>query len=112
MSGKENIPIIYVCDSHRPDDQEFTLFPPHCHRGKLGRESHQKSSPPQAGDYIIPKRRFSAFFGTSLDLLLREKKIEELEIVGVCTNICVLYTSAGARMLIYQVVVREKGYLF
>ncbi|HQE25839.1 MAG TPA: isochorismatase family cysteine hydrolase [Candidatus Atribacteria bacterium] len=105
---KENIPIIYVCDSHRPDDQEFTLFPPHSIEGSWGGKVTEALTP-QAGDYIIPKRRFSAFFGTSLDLLLREKKIEQLEIVGVCTNICVLYTSAGARMLNYQVVVREKG---
>ena len=105
---KENIPIIYVCDSHRPDDQEFTLFPPHAIEGSWGGKVTEELTP-QAGDYIIPKRRFSAFFGTSLDLLLREKKIEELEIVGVCTHICVLYTSAGALMLNYQVVVREKG---
>jgi len=105
---KEDMPIIYVCDSHRPDDQEFTLFPPHSIEDSWGGKVIEELIP-QASDYVILKRRFSAFFGTSLDLLLREKRIEELEIVGVCTNICILYSSAEARMLNYQVVVYEKG---
>lgn len=107
-SRKENVPVVYVCDSHRLDDQEFKLFPPHSIEGSWGGKVVEELTP-QDNDYIIPKRRFSAFFGTSLDLLLREKKIEELEIVGVCTNICVLYTSAEARMLNYRLVVHEKG---
>jgi len=108
QSRKENVPVIYVCDSHRLDDQEFKLFPPHSIEGNWGGKIVEELTS-QDNDYIIPKRRFSAFFGTSLDLLLREKKIEELEIVGVCTNICVLYTSAEARMLNYRVVVHKRG---
>jgi hypothetical protein len=64
---------------------------------------------PQEGEFIIPKRRFSAFFGTELDLLLREKKVEKVEIVGVLTNICVLYTAAWAQMLHYQVAAYRQG---
>jgi len=64
---------------------------------------------PQKGDFIIPKRRFSAFYGTELDLLLREKKVDEVDIVGVLTNICVLYTAAWAQMLNYDVGVYRDG---
>lgn len=98
----ENIPVFFVCDNHREDDAEFDMFPPHCIRSSKGaqiaRELGQKPE-----DYIIYKRRYSAFFGTDLDLTLRELGVKELILVGVCTNICVLYTAADARMLNYKI---------
>jgi nicotinamidase-related amidase len=60
---------------------------------------------PFKNDFIIYKRRFSGFFQTDLDISLREEEILELELVGVCSNICVLYTAASARMLNYKVTV-------
>lgn len=101
-------PVIYICDAHRPDDAEFKLFPPHCVEGTFGAEVVE-SLRPEKTDLVIPKRRFSAFFGTPLDLYLREKGIQELEMMGVCTNICVLYTCAEARMLNYAVRVYRQG---
>jgi nicotinamidase-related amidase len=28
--------VVYICDSHRPDDAEFVMFPPHCIQGTRG----------------------------------------------------------------------------
>jgi nicotinamidase-related amidase len=97
-------PVIYACDAHRPDDAEFALFPPHCLAGGWGAEVVPELRP-EPGERVLPKRRFSAFFGTDLDLALREGGVEALRIVGVCTNICVLYTTADARMRGYEVTV-------
>lgn len=97
-------PIIYICDRHREDDAEFQMFPAHCIENTLGAQILQDIAP-QPQDYIIPKRRYSAFFGTDLDATLRELGVTELILVGVCTNICVLYTAADARMINYQVTV-------
>jgi nicotinamidase/pyrazinamidase len=105
---KENYTIIYSCDTHWENDEEFLLFPPHAIRGSWGQKIIEEVKP-QEGEFIIPKRRFSAFFGTELDLLLREKKVEKVEIVGVLTNICVLYTAAWAQMLHYQVAAYRQG---
>lgn len=105
---KQGDPLFFICDTHRKDDAEFELFPPHCIEGEWGNKIFEELQP-EKDDYIIPKRRFSAFFGTPLDMFLREAKIEELEVVGVCTNICVLYTVASARMLGYQVKVYGQG---
>jgi len=58
---------------------------------------------PAPGDKIIPKRRYSGFFQTDLDLTLRELGVDEIVLVGVCTNICCLYTAADARNLNYKV---------
>jgi nicotinamidase-related amidase len=44
-----------------------------------------------------------------LDLYLREKRVNEIYLVGVCTNICVLYTAADARNLEYKVNIYEEG---
>ena len=105
---KENYTIIYSCDTHWENDEEFLLFPPHAIRGSWGQKIIEEVKP-QEGEFIIPKRRFSAFFGTELDLLLREKRAEKEEIVGVLTNICVLYTAAWAQMLHYQVAAYRQG---
>lgn len=101
---REGMPVIYICDNHRADDAEFNMFKPHCVKGTKGAEIVEELSPRPA-DYIILKRRYSAFFGTDLDATLREMGVSEVVLVGVCTNICVLYTAADARMLNYDVTV-------
>lgn len=101
---QEGMPVIYICDNHRADDAEFNMFKSHCVKGTKGAEIVEELSPRPA-DYIILKRRYSAFFGTDLDATLREMGVSEVVLVGVCTNICVLYTAADARMLNYDVTV-------
>jgi len=101
---KEKNLVFYICDYHRPNDNEFGLFPPHCLSGTEG-ANIIKELKPSRDDFIIHKRRYSGFFQTDLDITLREERIIELELVGVCTNICVLYTAVSARMLNYKVTV-------
>ncbi len=96
--------VLFACDRHRHDDAEFEMFPPHCIEGTPGADIIPELEPERA-EVIIPKRRYSAFFGTDLDLALRERSVTEIELAGVCTNICVLYTAADARNLNYRVVV-------
>ena len=102
------IPVIYLCDQHRPDDPEFRMFPPHCIAGTEGGEVISELRP-QPGDWVVPKRRYSGFYESQLDLVLRELEIEEIMLVGVCTNICVLYTASDARNRAYQVTVLKDG---
>ena len=95
--------IIFLCDTHDPDDLEFNMFPPHCIRG-----SEEPEVIPELQEFageVIPKRRFSAFFDTDLEQRLRELAPDKIIIVGVCTNICVLYTAADARDRDYAVAV-------
>ncbi len=99
--------VIYLCDSHRTDDAEFAMFPPHCLTGTKGAEIIPELAP-EAGDIRITKRRYSGFFGTDLDITLREKGITRIHLTGVCTNICLLYTAADARNLGYDVTVDRR----
>ena len=95
-------PIIYLTDNHLPDDAEFQMFPPHAIAGTKGAAIVPELAPSKE-DVIIPKRRYSGFFGTDLDITLRERGVDTLRLVGDCTNICVLYTAADARNLGYAV---------
>ncbi len=101
-------PIVYLTDSHTPDDAEFQKFPPHAIAGTKGAQIVPELAPSEA-DVVIPKRRYSGFFGTDLDITLREKGVDTLRLVGDCTNICVLYTAADARNLGYAVEVVADG---
>lgn len=48
---------------------------------------------PAKGDYVIrTKRRLSSFYGTDLEILLRNLGIDTLVIIGINTNTCVLNT--------------------
>src|SRR5882762_1405766 len=99
-------PVLYLTDNHVPDDAEFKMFPPHAIAATKGAEIIPELAP-EDNDDVIPKRRFSGFFGTDLDITLRERGVDTLRLVGDCTNICVLYTAADARNLGYAVEVVE-----
>jgi nicotinamidase-related amidase len=76
-------PLIFIQDQHRPDDKEFTDFSvgqPHAVRGSEGAELMPQLLPLGPHDYVVGKRRFSAFFGTDMDLYLREEGICRLAI--------------------------------
>ena len=93
--------IFFICDNHDPDDLEFEMFPPHCIAGTVEAEVI-----PELAKYpgeVIPKKRYSGFFGTLLDEKLRELKPEKLIVCGVLTDICVLHTTADARNRDYEV---------
>ena len=44
---------------------------------------------PQKGDILVPKTRYSGFFNTQIDSLLRARGIRNLVFVGIATNVCV-----------------------
>jgi nicotinamidase-related amidase len=101
-------PVVYLTDAHLPDDAEFAMFPPHAIRDTPGAAVVPEVAP-RPGDVVVRKRRYSGFHGTDLDVTLRELKVDTIRIVGVCTNICVLYTAADARNLGYDVEIVSDG---
>lgn len=44
---------------------------------------------PEPGDIVLPKPRYSGFFNTPLDSLLRSRGIRHLVFTGIATNVCV-----------------------
>lgn len=57
----------------------------------------------EQNDTILPKKRYSAFFETDLDRILRSKGIKDLVITGVMTNLCCETTARDAFMRDYRV---------
>lgn len=94
--------IIYLADNHAPNDREFQMFPPHCIVGTPEAEVIPELAP-QPGDILVPKTRYSGFFGTDLESRLQALKPEKLIVCGVATDICVLHTVADARNRDYNV---------
>ncbi len=95
--------IFFICDNHDPNDLEFQIFPEHCVVG-----TEETEVIPELNEFIlkgniIPKNRYSGFFGTGLEEELRAFVPERVIVVGVCTDICVLHTAADARNLDYPV---------
>jgi nicotinamidase-related amidase len=100
--------VIYLCDAHRPDDPEFQAWPPHAVAGTEGARVVDQLAPAE-DDILVPKRKFSGFFGTDLDLHLRERAIRRLVICGLLTDICVYHTAADATQRAYEVVVARNA---
>lgn len=105
------LPVVFTQEMHRADLSDFGIElvfePPHCLEGSGGEEIVDGLSP-QPGDLVVrSKRRYDAFLGTELDLLLRSRGIENLLFTGVCTDVCVLSSVQHARNLDYRCFVIE-----
>jgi len=100
--------VVYLQDYHDEDDKEFERFPKHSVIGSWGSEIIPQLEP-QPGEMVIPKKRFSGFFGTDLEKVIDDAKVDEVEVVGVCTSICVMDTVGGLANRDYKVTVPVKG---
>ncbi len=103
---ESGIPVVYLCDSHSPDDPEFKVWPRHAVKGTKGAQVIDELKP-HKDDIVIPKTTYSGFHNTDLDERLKALGVEGLIITGCVTNICVLYTSVDAYMRGYYVDVPE-----
>lgn len=84
--------VFFICDRHRSDDTEFKRFPPHAVGGTESAELIDELKDVTKNAIYIYKQRYSGFFRTVLEEHLEAMKPDIVEVVGVCTNICVLYT--------------------
>lgn len=100
-------------DGVDPYHPETKLFPPHNLKDTWGRElygeleSWYQSHKDEDHVYYFDKNRYSAFANTNLDNFLRSRRITNLHLTGVCTDICVLHTAVDAYNLDYQLTVHK-----
>lgn len=106
------VPVIFIKEAHRPDLIDFgreldgseTV---HCLEGDPRTELAVEAMGITETDYTIKKRRYSSFFGTDLEILLKGLKAETLILCGGLTDVCVHYTFADAHQMDYYVRVVE-----
>jgi nicotinamidase/pyrazinamidase len=86
--------IVFACDSYFKNDFLFSKGTMHAHalRGTEGAEIIPELEV-KPGDIVLPKRRFSAFFKTDLDITLRNYEIDTIAVTGLATEVCVLATA-------------------
>ena len=56
---------------------------------------------PRPGDIVLPKTRYSGFFNSQLDSVLRSRGIRNIVLVGIATNVCVESTLRDGFFLEY-----------
>ena len=102
---EEAMPVIYVNDYYNIRQADIEKLVSHC-RNALNQQIINHLYP-HPDDYFIFKPKHSAFYGTSIDVLLNQLHISNLIITGIAGNICVLFTANDAYMRNYQLIIPE-----
>lgn len=110
----QGIPVIYTKHINRADGVGLGNGEP---MGSDGRPQTYCSSTrnvdicdviaPEGQDIVIEKYRYSAFFQSSLDLILRGMGVKSLIVGGVLTDVCVMTTVFDAYFRDYEVTLIE-----
>ena len=105
------LPIVHFKEVHRQEMVDFGreldgAEPVHCLETWASTDYYRELAPVD-GEFTISKRRYSCFFGTDLEILLRGLKVDTLVLMGAMTNVCVHYTAVDAHQWDYHFHVLE-----
>lgn len=102
----DDVPVIWTVDFHRKGkpDWELERVRGHGMEGTVDVEFLEELQPKE-DEIVLKKRRYSAFYGTDLDLILRDFGINELILVGTKVNVCIRATAQDAFTRNYSVIV-------
>ncbi len=101
-----DIPVIFIQEVHHPSLVDFGRELDgdediHCLEDNPKTAIAVKEMDFRPDDFLIRKRRYSAFFGTDFEILLKGLKAETLILVGGLTDVCVHYTFVDAHQSDY-----------
>ena len=92
-------PVIFTKHVHHPDMLDAGImgwwWEGMCVEGSPASEIHSIIAP-TSREKVITKHRYSAFYNTDLETILRVQQIEDLVITGVTTNLCCESTARDA----------------
>ena len=106
------IRVVYTAHVHRQDGCDMGLFddlwPPIAGRAGLvdgtpGSDIYRDLAP-ASGEHVVKKHRYSGFFGTDLDIILREWGVDTVIVSGTTTENCCHATARDAMFRNYRVV--------
>jgi len=105
-------PVIYTQHVHSPDLSDAGImgwwWEGMCLAGSPESRIHAELAP-RASDKIVPKHRYSAFYNTDLETVLRCQQIEDVVIGGIMTNMCCESTARDAYYRDYRVFIPADG---
>ena len=95
---KAGVPVVYVNDNFGKWQEDFKTMSGHF--AKPAAKGHRvvQLLMPDKDDYYVLKPHRSAFYSTTLELLLRDLKAKTLILTGVTTDICILFSANDAYM--------------
>ena len=108
---KQGMTIVYTKNMLQKDGRDMGKAGEFCEAVKQGRALVEgthgveifEGVAPKNGDIVIRKNRYSSFFGTRLDSILRTGGIDTVAITGVCTEACCFSTARDAGANNYDV---------
>jgi nicotinamidase-related amidase len=103
---EKGVPVVFTQDWHGEDDPEFAIWGQHAKADTWGARIVDGLSV-EAHDTVVRKLRYDAFYGTSLDHLLRLWGTRHVVVTGTVANICVLHTAGSAALRYLEVVIPE-----
>ena len=91
------IPVIFFQEIHRRDLIDYGRELDgsegiHCLEGEPGTPVAEEEMDMRPTDYFVHKRRYSVFFGTETEILLKGLKAQTLIMIGGMTDVCVHYS--------------------
>jgi nicotinamidase-related amidase len=102
---KAGVPVVYINDNFGRWQSNFAALVDHCLKSR-GKEVCRLLAPHRR-DYFVLKPKHSAFYSTTLDVLLRYLGTKRLIITGIAANICVLFTANDAYMRDYELFIPQ-----
>ena len=102
---RSRVPIIYANDNFGRWRSDFHQQIEHCMTEKRPGRTIVELLKPDEDDYFVLKPMHSAFFSTTLEVLLERLQIQRLVLTGFAADICVLYTANDAYMRDFKVAV-------
>ncbi len=104
--------MIFTQHVHHPDELDIGImgwwWEGRCLEGSPESQIHPELAP-LPGEKIVQKHRYSAFYNTDMETVLRCLKIEDLVVVGTMTNMCVESTVRDAYYRDYRVFLLADG---
>jgi nicotinamidase-related amidase len=98
MAKARGIPIIYVNDNFGKWKSDFRKLLEHCLEDDVRGREIAKALRPDEDDYFVLKPKHSAFFSTTLEVLLDHLGVKTLVLTGLAGDSCVLFTAGDAFM--------------
>lgn len=96
------VPAIYANDNFGRWESDFEAVVEHCRRRGGASAQLAELLAPAKGDRSILKPRHSAFFGTPLEFLLDELRIDRLVLTGLSADSCIMFTAHDAYLRKYE----------
>lgn len=99
------IPVVYVNDNFGRWKSDFRAVVEHCLNDGVKGEELVRILQPDDDDYFVLKPKHSAFYETTLDILLRYLGPKTLIFAGIAGNICILFSANDAYMRDFHLIV-------